>query len=219
MSLAILVSAFVSLTLVPMLASRFLTDEAHKKRPSALVRSFERGFKGMLSGYTRTLDLALRHRTFVLVVALLTFVATAYLFITIPKGFFPQEDIGQIRATTEASEDTSFPEMVRLQERVAAIVRDRMCNRHFVTAGAARKIPAACSSTEAARRTRADETGVESCRKDARGPAHGVSAADPETAMGGRKQGAFHTSASVKPLNQDWANKIRTSCGRSTVAT
>jgi HAE1 family hydrophobic/amphiphilic exporter-1 len=123
-SLAILVSAFVSLTLVPMLASRFLTDEAHRKPPGALVRSFERGFNAMLSGYTRTLDLALRHRGFVLGVALLTFVATAYLFITIPKGFFPEEDIGQIRASTEASEDISFPEMVRLQERVAAIIRE-----------------------------------------------------------------------------------------------
>ena len=123
-SLAIVASAFVSLTLVPMLASRFLSDEAHKKRPGALVRSFERGFDAMLAGYSRSLDAALRHRPFVLVVALLTFVATAWLFVTIPKGFFPEEDIGQITVSTEASEDTSFPEMVRLQERAAQIIRD-----------------------------------------------------------------------------------------------
>jgi HAE1 family hydrophobic/amphiphilic exporter-1 len=122
-ALAILVSAFVSLTLVPMLASRFLTDEAHKKPPGAMVRAFERGFDLMLAGYTRTLDGALRHRKSVLVVAALTFVATVWLFIVIPKGFFPEEDIGQIQVSTEAAEDTSFPEMVRLQERAGAIFR------------------------------------------------------------------------------------------------
>jgi HAE1 family hydrophobic/amphiphilic exporter-1 len=121
--LAIVVSAFVSLTLVPMLASRFLTDEAHKKPPGALVRSFERGFDGLLAAYTRSLDLALRHRWVVLLVALGTFALTAWLFMAIPKGFFPEEDIGQIQASTEAAEDTSFPEMVQLQERVAALVR------------------------------------------------------------------------------------------------
>jgi len=123
-SLAIIASAFVSLTLVPMLASRFLTDDAHKKPPGAIVRSFERGFDILLSWYSRSLDVALTRRWVVMFVALLTFVATAYLFVTIPKGFFPEEDIGQISASTEAAEDTSFPEMVRLQDRAAAIVRD-----------------------------------------------------------------------------------------------
>ncbi|HEY2926246.1 efflux RND transporter permease subunit [Piscinibacter sp.] len=123
-SLAIVASAFVSLTLVPMLASRFLTDNAHKKPPGALVRSFERAFNATLSAYKRSLDLALRHRGFVLGVALLTFVATAYLFAAISKGFFPEEDIGQIQVSTEASEDTSFVEMVRLQDRVATLFRN-----------------------------------------------------------------------------------------------
>ena len=122
-SLAILASAFVSLTLVPMLASRFITDEAHKKPPGALVRGFERAFDATLAAYARSLDAALRHRPLVLVVALLTFGATAWLFVTIPKGFFPEEDIGQLRISTEASEDISFPAMVALQERAAAIVR------------------------------------------------------------------------------------------------
>jgi hydrophobic/amphiphilic exporter-1 (mainly G- bacteria), HAE1 family len=121
--LAIIVSAFVSLTLVPMLASRFLTDEHHAKPPGALLRNFERGFNAVLGAYTRTLDAALRHRRLVLLVALLTFIATAWLFAIIPKGFFPEEDIGQVSISTEAAEDTSFDEMVRLQERAADIVR------------------------------------------------------------------------------------------------
>jgi len=120
-TLAIIASTFVSLTLVPMLASRFLTDEAHKKPPGALVRSFGRGFNALLGAYTRSLDVALRHRGMVMLVAGLTFVATGYLFVTIPKGFFPQEDIGQISISTEASEDTSFQSMVDRQNRVAAI--------------------------------------------------------------------------------------------------
>ena len=121
--LAIVVSAFVSLTLVPMLASRFLTDETHKKPPGAVVRSFERGFNAVLGAYARGLDKALARRKTVLLVALATFVATVWLFMVIPKGFFPEEDIGQIQVTTEAAEDTSFPEMVKLQERAASIIR------------------------------------------------------------------------------------------------
>jgi HAE1 family hydrophobic/amphiphilic exporter-1 len=121
--LAIVVSAFVSLTLVPMLASKFLTDEGHKKPPGAVVRSFETGFNALLAGYTRMLDWALRHRNTVLAVAAATFVATAWLFIVIPKGFFPEEDIGQIQVQTEAAEDVSFTEMVRLQELAANVIR------------------------------------------------------------------------------------------------
>jgi len=121
--LAILVSAFVSLTLVPMLASRFLSDEAHKKPPGALVRLFERAFDNTLAGYTRVLDLALNHRKFILLLAASTFAATFWLVSVIPKGFFPEEDIGQITVSTEASEDISFTAMVQLQERAAAIIR------------------------------------------------------------------------------------------------
>jgi HAE1 family hydrophobic/amphiphilic exporter-1 len=121
--LSIVVSAFVSLTLVPMLASKFLTDEAHKKPPGALVRSFERGFDKLLAGYTRLLDLALGHKYVILVLAAATVVATVWLFTAIPKGFFPEEDIGQIQVTTEAGEDVSFPEMVRLQERATEVIR------------------------------------------------------------------------------------------------
>jgi HAE1 family hydrophobic/amphiphilic exporter-1 len=123
-TLAIIASAFVSLTLVPMLASRFLKDEAHMRRPGAIVRSFERGFDALLGAYSRSLDMALRHRPVVLFIALLTFVATAWLFVTMPKGFFPEEDIGQISISTEAAEDISFPAMVALQSRVAELLRN-----------------------------------------------------------------------------------------------
>ncbi len=122
--LAILVSAFVSLTLVPMLASRFLTDEAHKKPPGALIRLFERAFNALLGGYVRVLDLALRWRKLVLLIALATLGGTVYMVNVIPKGFFPEEDIGQIIVTTEGGEDVSFAAMVQLQERAAAIIRN-----------------------------------------------------------------------------------------------
>ncbi|WP_342617342.1 efflux RND transporter permease subunit [Rhodoferax sp. GW822-FHT02A01] len=122
--LAIIVSAFVSLTLVPMLASKFLTDEAHKKPPGGLVKLFEIGFDKLLAGYTALLDKALSHRKTILLVGAATFVATAWLFTIIPKGFFPEEDIGQIQVSTEASEDVSFPEMIRLQERAAEVFRN-----------------------------------------------------------------------------------------------
>lgn len=121
--LAILVSAFVSLTLVPMLASRFLRREAQGQKHSFLIQLFERAFNATLRLYTRSLDVALSHRKTVLGVALVTLVATAWLFNVISKGFFPEEDIGQITVSTEAAEDTSFTEMVRLQERAAATIR------------------------------------------------------------------------------------------------
>jgi hydrophobic/amphiphilic exporter-1 (mainly G- bacteria), HAE1 family len=121
--LAIVVSAFVSLTLVPMLASRFIKPEKHGASAGPVARLFERGFDAVLRGYTRTLDGALNHRRSILVLALLTFVATAWMVRVIPKGFFPQEDIGQISVSTEAAQDISFDDMLRLQDEAAAIFR------------------------------------------------------------------------------------------------
>ena len=121
-SLSVLVSAAVSLTLVPMLCSRYLT--AHSTDSDNFVTSaFERLFAGMLRLYTRSLDQALQRRNLVLFVALLTFIATAWLFVTIPKGFFPEEDIGQIRVTTEAVEDISFYAMQTKQNQIVDIIR------------------------------------------------------------------------------------------------
>jgi HAE1 family hydrophobic/amphiphilic exporter-1 len=125
--LSILVSALVSLTLVPMLASRFLsahTSSTHgssASEESALGRWFERGFAALLRGYGRTLDVALRHRRWVLLGALGTFALTLLLFIQSPKGFFPEEDMGLIQVTTEAADDIAFPAMQALQVRVATV--------------------------------------------------------------------------------------------------
>ncbi|RYE63429.1 MAG: efflux RND transporter permease subunit, partial [Oxalobacteraceae bacterium] len=107
--LAVMVSAIVSLTLVPMLCSRLLKDGGHvdPKDMSWIGRRFEAMFTNVRNGYGRTLDTALRHRFLVLMLALGTFVLTAVLYMTMPKGFFPEEDIGQIRVNVEASEDTS----------------------------------------------------------------------------------------------------------------
>jgi HAE1 family hydrophobic/amphiphilic exporter-1 len=122
--LSVLVSALVSLTLVPMMCSRFLTaantDHQHENRFGQL---FERGFKAVLDAYADTLDFALKHRRWVLGLAFLTFGLTVWLTMISPKGFFPEEDLGQIQAITEASEDISFEEMTRLQARAAEIVR------------------------------------------------------------------------------------------------
>ncbi|MBP0629876.1 MULTISPECIES: efflux RND transporter permease subunit [unclassified Cupriavidus] len=132
-SLAILVSAAVSLTLIPMLCARFLSaenvpvDESHHaygdhaiaqpavpQKQTLGMRStqwFENLFEFTLHRYARGLDWCLAHRRTVLVAAGLTFVLTAVLFITIPKGFFPEEDIGQIRVNAEGPQDISFDAM------------------------------------------------------------------------------------------------------------
>lgn len=121
--LSILVSALVSLTLVPMLASRFLRHHTAQEE-SALGRLFERGFSALQNGYARTLDWSLAHRWVIGAVALGSFVLTGVLFATIPKGFFPEEDIGQLQVTVEASEDISFPAMEALTERVGTLLRN-----------------------------------------------------------------------------------------------
>jgi len=129
-ALAVLVSAIVSLTLVPMLASRLLKqvtvkegvldhEEQHPEPGTAIGRGFERGYQWVHRNYMRTLDWTLLHRPVMLGIAALTFVLTAWMFVTIPKGFFPEEDIGQIQITTEAAEDISFTAMKVLQDRVA----------------------------------------------------------------------------------------------------
>ncbi len=121
--IAILVSAVVSLTLIPMLASRYLVHSEATDRSLRLTAWFERGFEGLLKLYTRALDWALLHTRSVLGLALATFVATWALFTELPKGFFPNEDIGQALITVEAAEDISFPAMAELIQRTSAIIR------------------------------------------------------------------------------------------------
>jgi HAE1 family hydrophobic/amphiphilic exporter-1 len=121
-SLSILVSAITSLTVVPMLCSRFLPQPGQHAKEYAINKKFDRFFDWMLKSYVHYLDLALKNRRIVLMGAFSTFVLTVVLFINSPKGFFPEEDIGQIQATTEASEDISFKAMLELQDKAAALV-------------------------------------------------------------------------------------------------
>jgi HAE1 family hydrophobic/amphiphilic exporter-1 len=121
-SLSILVSAVVSLTVVPMLCSRFLPKPGHHAKEYAINKKFDRLFDWMLKTYIHYLDLALANRKKVMWGAASTFVVTVVLFINSPKGFFPEEDIGQILATTEASEDISFRAMLALQDKAAELV-------------------------------------------------------------------------------------------------
>ena len=121
-SLAIFVSAIVSLTVVPMLCSRFLPKPGVHAKEFAINKQFDRFFNWMLKTYIHYLDLALHHRKIVLLGAISTFAISIFLFMNSPKGFFPEEDIGQILMTTEASEDMSFDSMLKLQDQAAEIV-------------------------------------------------------------------------------------------------
>jgi HAE1 family hydrophobic/amphiphilic exporter-1 len=117
---AVIVSGVVSLTLTPLLCSRFLRPprEAHGR----VYAASERVFTGMLTTYERSLQLALRHPRFTLGIFFATLVVTGYLFVIIPKGFIPNEDTGQVFAFTEASQDISFEGMMEHQLKVAGIV-------------------------------------------------------------------------------------------------
>ncbi len=119
-SIAVLVSGVVSLTLTPMMCARFLRHE--RGRHGRLYRLVEAGFDGLLRFYARTLDVALRHSFVTLMVFFATMALTAYLFIVIPKGFFPEQDIGLIIGISEAAQDVSFDEMTRRQEALNKVI-------------------------------------------------------------------------------------------------
>ena len=121
LAMTIFVSMFVSLTLTPMMASRFL--RAHnEERHGRLYKLSERGFDAMLRGYQSGLDLALRWKFTTLMIFFATLALSVYMFVIIPKGFFPQQDVGLITATSEASQDISFAEMKGKQEELSKIV-------------------------------------------------------------------------------------------------
>jgi hydrophobe/amphiphile efflux-1 (HAE1) family protein len=119
-TMTIVISALVALTLTPMMASRFLSREAHSHgRFYTVIEGF---FDAMLRFYERTLDIALRFRFVTLMVFLATVTLTVILYIEIPKGFFPEQDTGIMIGVTDAAQDISFAAMTRLQRQVNRIV-------------------------------------------------------------------------------------------------
>ncbi|HET9618360.1 MAG TPA: efflux RND transporter permease subunit [Pseudolabrys sp.] len=124
-SVAIVVSGFVSLTLTPMLCARVL--KAHhpgeEEKQNVVLRTFEGLFERMLAAYTWSLDRVLSVKFVMLLVTLGTFVATIFMYIAVPKGFFPTEDTGYVIGITEANTDVAFPAMATLQRQVADLVR------------------------------------------------------------------------------------------------
>jgi HAE1 family hydrophobic/amphiphilic exporter-1 len=118
---AVLISGFVSLSLTPMMCSRFV-HSVREQRHGRLYNAFENFFNNWRALYQRTLRVAMDHRRITLGIAIATFVATAILFVVIPKGFFPDEDTNQIFCITEASQDISFDAMREHQKMAAAIV-------------------------------------------------------------------------------------------------
>ncbi len=120
-TIAVMVSAFVSLTLTPMMCARFMRHEAAESHGLAW-RVVEAGFSRLILFYRRTLDIALRHSFVTLLVFLATVSVTILLYIDIPKGFFPAQDTGVVIGITEGGEDVSFREMSRIQARISDIV-------------------------------------------------------------------------------------------------
>ena len=119
-TIAVLVSAVVSLTLTPMMCSRFLHH--HQGGHNLFYRIIEGFFTGLLAGYRVTLDLALRFRFITLMTFFATMGLSAYLFTIAPKGFFPPQDTGVILGTSEGAQDISFTRMLALQRALTDVI-------------------------------------------------------------------------------------------------
>ena len=125
LAVTILVSAVVSLTLTPMMCSRFLKHKAEESR-GRMYHASERVFQNVIAFYGRTLKWVLRHQPLTLLVALGTLVLTVVLYVIVPKGFFPVQDTGVIQGISQASPSTSFPAMIRKQQaRAEVVLKDR----------------------------------------------------------------------------------------------
>ena len=122
LSVAVIVSALVSLTLTPMMCGRLLRP-AEQVHPGRLARAFEAGFNRSLAFYRRSLHWSLRHDGLVLLIAAATLVGTVLLYMVIPKGFLPQQDTGIVTAVIQASQTASIPRMSRLQAQVGGIIQ------------------------------------------------------------------------------------------------
>ncbi|HEY7895837.1 MAG TPA: efflux RND transporter permease subunit [Gemmatimonadaceae bacterium] len=120
-AVSILVSGFVSLTLTPMLSSRFLRAE-HGRQHGRLYMATERLYERWLGAYERSLDWVMDHRVRTLVFSGIVLVLTGWLFWVTPKGLFPSDDTGQLTVTTEAAQGVSYDQLIRSQSQVAAIM-------------------------------------------------------------------------------------------------
>jgi hydrophobe/amphiphile efflux-1 (HAE1) family protein len=118
---AVLVSGFVSLTLTPVMCSLFLTRESERPR-GRLNRMAENFFERMIRGYDRGLQWVFRFRFLTLISTLALIVLTVFLYVEIPKGFFPEQDTGFIFGQAQAREDTSFEQMAQLENTFANII-------------------------------------------------------------------------------------------------
>jgi hydrophobic/amphiphilic exporter-1 (mainly G- bacteria), HAE1 family len=118
---AILISGVVSVTLTPMLCSRFLRS-ARQQKHGWFYRVTERALEGMHRLYDVTLQWTLRHRRLTVTASMVVFAATLYMFVAIPKGFIPDQDTDQLQVYTEAAQGTSYFQMVELQKKIADVV-------------------------------------------------------------------------------------------------
>jgi HAE1 family hydrophobic/amphiphilic exporter-1 len=134
---SILISGFVSLSLTPMLCSRFLKPHG-EERHGRLYQISERGFDWMLRVYQRGLKWSLAHRALVMVGSALILVAMVPLFMAVPKGFLPSEDVGMVIAFTEAQQGISFQALVKNQQQMAAIVQKDPNVQEFMSSAGSR---------------------------------------------------------------------------------
>jgi len=121
-TMMIFVSAVVSLTLTPMMCSRFLKPPKHAHEHGRLYRLAEAGFDLMNRGYSASLNVVLRHHFMTLMIVFATIAFTVMLYVEIPKGFFPQQDTGQILGVSEAAQDISLPAMAERQMALADVI-------------------------------------------------------------------------------------------------
>jgi multidrug efflux pump len=121
LAVTIIISAVVSLTLTPMMASRILKHNPHEQQ-GRFYQASERVFENMIAFYGRTLRVVLRYQTLTLLVAVATLLLTVYLYIIIPKGFFPVQDTGVIQGITQASQTIGSKSMAKKQQEVAKII-------------------------------------------------------------------------------------------------
>jgi multidrug efflux pump len=122
LSVSILISLVISLTTTPMMCSLLLERES-TRQPSRFGRAFERGFERFRRGYERSLDWALHHQRIMIMLLFATIGLNVYLYIVIPKGFFPQQDTGQLQGGIRGDAQSSFQMMKRKLQEVAAIIQ------------------------------------------------------------------------------------------------